>query len=761
MNNYSRGFRIVFLFILGVSLAGGGKVNAAPQEVTITVNTLGEELVVNGNCSLREAIFSANYNGPIDACTGGSSTEMDKIVFSVSGTIVLTYILPAVVNAGPLTIDGGSVVIVSGNNTTPIMQVESDANLTLRNLTLTAGRLTGTEVGGAGLFNNGGTVTIDNCNFLGNTGSGIAGGEESMFGGAIYNKDGSLTISNSNFHNNSLNVDLSFGGAIYNWRGTLTITGSTFQNNSTGGSTSYGGAIISGDTGSTLYINSTNFYNNSSQDYGGAIFTVGVTDVSDCTFQGNATIQSGGAIYHRYFMISYPLTISNSTFDGNVSVGDGGAIFTENECSVEDSNFTGNSALKSGGAIYSSSGIHTLHLDGNVFQENAALDAGGGVALRVDDDFNISNNTFEGNSAGNGGGVYIFQSIGSISDSLFRQNYADKGGGIFNTASTLTESAVKLERTTLWENNCEHNGGAVYNENAHLMMINDTLGYNSAGNGGGAMGNVSGFVEILNTTMAYNSATYNGDQLYNMLFYEGPIYTSNSIYAHGGNGKNCFGTITDYGNNMDSGNTCGFNIASGSMIDTDPILGPLGDDDAPEFLHTPQQGENNLDPPGYPVLTFPLLYPSPAVNHGNSSLCPSTDQREQPRREGFCDIGSYQSQAYVFYTNRGDGQSTYVNTYFPERLVMEVQDMYGNRLAGVPVTYTGPASGASIANNNTRLVTEADGFARLNALANSVPGGPYNVVAADQAGSISTTFHLTNLAQAKPEKRLFIPLALK
>jgi len=269
MNKYSRGLRIVFLFILGVSFVGWGKGNAAPQEVTITVNTLGEELVVNGNCSLREAIFSANYNGPIDACTGGSSTEMDKITFSVSGTIALSYILPAVVNAGPLTIDGGSVVTISGNNSTPIMQVESGANLTLRNLTFTAGHLTGTQVGGAGLFNNGGTVTIDNCNFLANTGSGIAGSDEIMYGGAIYNKDGNLTISNSNFHNNSLNVDRSFGGAIYNWNGSLTITGSTFQNNSTGGYYSSGGAILSGDTGSKLYINSTNFYHNSSQDYGG------------------------------------------------------------------------------------------------------------------------------------------------------------------------------------------------------------------------------------------------------------------------------------------------------------------------------------------------------------------------------------------------------------------------------------------------------------------------------------------------------------
>ena len=43
-----------------------------------------------------------------------------------------------------------------------------------------------------------------------------------------------------------------------------------------------------------------------------------------------------------------------------------------------------------------------------------------------------------------------------------------------------------------------------------------------------------------------------------------------------------------------------------------------------------------------------------------------------------------------FTFNSGDWQSTYVNSYFPKSLVMEAQDYYGNRLAGVEVTFSGP-----------------------------------------------------------------------
>ena len=72
------------------------------------------------------------------------------------------------------------------------------------------------------------------------------------------------------------------------------------------------------------------------------------------------------------------------------------------------------------------------------------------------------------------------------------------------------------------------------------------------------------------------------------------------------------------------------------MSNTDPLLGPLQDNGGPGT-------------PGYGTLTFALHYPSPAVSSADASLCPSIDQSGMFRRIGFCDIGAYEAQTYVFY----------------------------------------------------------------------------------------------------------------
>ena len=59
----------------------GGVANAA----TITVNTTDDELNNDGDCSLREAVFAANANTDVDACTGG--TGDDAIMAASAGRL--------------------------------------------------------------------------------------------------------------------------------------------------------------------------------------------------------------------------------------------------------------------------------------------------------------------------------------------------------------------------------------------------------------------------------------------------------------------------------------------------------------------------------------------------------------------------------------------------------------------------------------------------------------------------------------------------
>ncbi|MBL8344956.1 MAG: choice-of-anchor D domain-containing protein [Rubrivivax sp.] len=219
----------------------------AAQAATYTVTNSSD----SGPGSLRDAIDQAN-------ATVGVA---DTIVFSFSGTIVLASRLPFITDE--LTIDGaGRSITISGGGAVQVMINLS--TLTLNALTIAHGRCDGSlfcSTGGAGVYSQGGTLTVTNSTFSGNT-------ADSLGGGAIRGI-GTLTIRNSTFSGNS--SPSSFGGAIAvaGSLTQLTITNSTFANNS-------------GDLGGALSV------------IGGAVATV-----THSTLSGNATSLSGrGSAIH-------------------------------------------------------------------------------------------------------------------------------------------------------------------------------------------------------------------------------------------------------------------------------------------------------------------------------------------------------------------------------------------------------------------------------------------------------------------------------
>jgi CSLREA domain-containing protein len=184
----------------------------------------------------------------------------------------------------------------------------------------------------------------------------------------------------------------------------------------------------------------------------------------------------------------------------------------------------------------------------------------------------ITNSTFSGNSAagGFGGGIYNLGAL-TITNSTFSGNYANGG-----------------------------NGGGVYSSGGTVTITNSTFSGNSANSGIGAgISNNTGVGVILHNTILANSAS----------------------------GGNCYGAITDGGNNIDDGVTCGWGSASGSKSNTDPLLGALADN-------------------GGPTQTFALLTGSPAIDgvtFNGSNSAPSTDQRGVLRPQGpRYDIGAFE-----------------------------------------------------------------------------------------------------------------------
>ena len=146
-----------------------------------------------------------------------------------------------------------------------------------------------------------------------------------------------------------------------------------------------------------------------------------------------------------------------------------------------------------------------------------------------------------------------------------------------------------------------------------MSLINCTLAFNSGNGGAGGLGGAGDPVGAsgANGSAAGGFTTIGGSLVNTLLASNDP----------GGNGA---GTVNDGGHNLSSDGTCAFS-ATGSLNDTDPMIGPLTDN-------------------GGPTLTMALLPGSPAIDAGDSAAAPPTDQRGFPRPAGAAaDIGAYRS----------------------------------------------------------------------------------------------------------------------
>jgi CSLREA domain-containing protein len=318
------------------------------------VHAAGASLVVNttsdadngsdGVCSLREAITAANNNADYNECIASGTYGADTITFSVSGTITLTASLPAIDD--DMTIDGSAnsaSIIINGDDTYRVMQVNSGKTVTLHALTIENGKggNCGLVLGcGGGIWNNGGTLSVSDSTFSDNSASCFFNNACVGYGGAIYN-EGALVIADSSFTNNTVTCSpvggecRASGGGIYNTsNSTLTISKSIFSNNraycgvdclSTAGAIDNSGTatIINSafhmnngnDAGAiwnhsgTLTVIASAFSDNISNTIANAFDSV--VNIANSTFSHN-TASTGSDIYNNG-----TLTVTNSTFDSN------------------------------------------------------------------------------------------------------------------------------------------------------------------------------------------------------------------------------------------------------------------------------------------------------------------------------------------------------------------------------------------------------------------------------------------------------------
>jgi CSLREA domain-containing protein len=280
-----------------------------------------------------------------------------------------------------------------------------------------------------------------------------------------------------------------------------------------------------------------------------------------------------------------------------------------------------------GGGIYSTGQLTLQHVDivNNKTNNNYCVDFGGGIYVRGT--LLYESGTCAYNRGGDSGCLHNdTDASATIRNVYFYSNKADCiGAGLVNLGTAVIVNCTFDGAATITAENC----GAINNPGT-MTVTNSTLsghrlwGGLSQGNGGAICNGVWGGIanlELINVTINNNSAPRGGGGILNGT--GKTVILTNTIIANSPEGGNCQGTITSQGHNLDSGNTCGFSDPD-DQINTDPKLGPL---------------QNN----GGPTLTHALLSGSPAIDRGDTTDCPATDQRGVSRPKGAgCDIGAYE-----------------------------------------------------------------------------------------------------------------------
>jgi len=296
---------------------------------TIRVSTTVDDILINGNCTLREAVIAANTDTAVDRCPAGSGTDTIALP---AGTYVLSRIGPNEDAAwtGDLDITqdvnlfgaGADATIIDGGafdaqTQDRVFHVLSGALLGLFDVTIQGGVC---QAGG-GIFNAGilmisGSLITNNVasesSPCGPSGAGAAG---------IFNR-GRLVMYRSSLLANRVHGYLIYdveapGGGLIN-SGSALIRYSTISGNYGAG----GGGI---SNGGELEVNDSQITGNGARFWGAGLENVGGTaTLTRTTVSSNS---DGGIVNGSWRGTPATLVLRNSTVTGNQSFRVPGGIF--------------------------------------------------------------------------------------------------------------------------------------------------------------------------------------------------------------------------------------------------------------------------------------------------------------------------------------------------------------------------------------------------------------------------------------------------
>ncbi len=485
----------------GVLALTTGPVAVASAAPIINVPCFGP---TGGTAGLIAAINSANAGGggTINLAPGCTYAFTSGAFSSGVGNDALP-----VVTTG-ITIQGKNATLEGNNTDFRLLEVDGPSGaLALNRLNITGGN---SPVGGGGIGNLLGTLTLNNTEVFGNNTSGAGGGIVSGAGpgggqggsltlntsqvlgntaqgpgGGVANTGGTVVLNNSDVDHNT--AASGGAGGLLNQSGSATLNASEVNSNTS----TTGGGIASGNGNggvkppilSTLLIVNSDVINNSATSAfggpaGGGIANGGIATIIGSLIDHNTGVGGlgGGIANHGTVTLQHSNVNGNSVtsdtagdlgFGGgiaNVSLTDTGAS-NSGVLNIEDqTSVNGNSSTGTGGGIanlvipipsppfpVSTSSPGTVSLESNSQVNGNTSGQGGGV----DNDafFTISNGQVSNNTASSNGGGISNEGTLSVDQGVITANLAAiNGGGIFENGGTATVTNSNIRRNV--PNNC-------------------------------------------------------------------------------------------------------------------------------------------------------------------------------------------------------------------------------------------------------------------------------------------------------------------
>lgn len=400
--------------------------NNALLTVTKTADTNDDRC--DADCSLREAILTANVNPGIDT------------IILPSGVYTLTQSGAGEDDGFTGDLDIRDSVIISGTGvTSPIIDgggldrvfhiVITNTVVNLYNLIIRGGRVPVTDTLGGGGILSLGVLSLSHVRLE---------NDWAARGGGLRNSQGSVYLVDCTVKDNTADTE---GGGIYS-DGSLIVKDSQIMNNRV--RDGHGGGI--GSSVKALLERVVLGYNQAKQ--GGGLYSDGELEMDDVILNYNQADQGGGLFNH------YGAVVNRATFHDNGAAQEGGGLYNDDIISLTNVTISANSAAR-GGGIYNAR--NTTLLNGTIYQ-NRAGQSGGGIYNATDDGVVLGYSILAQNKSGDCQGVMVSQGYNIASDDTCGlkglgdrsntdpqlESLADNGGFTLTHAPAVTSPAVDI-----------------------------------------------------------------------------------------------------------------------------------------------------------------------------------------------------------------------------------------------------------------------------------------------------------------------------